>query len=255
MSDLPRFPLVVFVVTLALLWTSSWIGTRVLRRRRPLAENVREDLTVMVAATLTLLGLIIGFSFSMAVSRYDQRKNLEEGEANAIGTEYLRADLLPAADATTVKSLLRDYLADRVAFYTVTDPERLRQVTARTSQLQHELWSTVRAAAVAQPSPVAALAVAGMNDVLNSQGYSQAAWWNRLPVAAWGLMVAIAIFSNVLVGYAERNVEAGSGLMIVLPLVYAIAFFLMADIDSPRGGLIPVAPQNLTSFLESLPPK
>ena len=91
MNDLPRLPLVVFVLTFALVWTSSWIGAAVLRRRRPLAENRREDFNVMVAATLTLLGLIIGFSFSMAISRYDQRKNLEEEEANAIGTEYLRA--------------------------------------------------------------------------------------------------------------------------------------------------------------------
>jgi hypothetical protein len=58
-----------------------------------------------------LLGLIIGFSFSMATSRYDQRKNYEEAEANAIGTEYVRADLLPAADAATVRTLLRKYLS------------------------------------------------------------------------------------------------------------------------------------------------
>jgi len=57
----------------------------------------------VLAASLTLLALIIGFSFSMAVSRYDQRKNYEEAEANAIGTEYLRANLLPADDATRVR--------------------------------------------------------------------------------------------------------------------------------------------------------
>ena len=64
---------------------------------------MREDFGFILAATLTLLGLIIGFSFSMATSRYDQRKNYEEAEANAIGTEYVRADLLPAADAATVR--------------------------------------------------------------------------------------------------------------------------------------------------------
>ena len=70
----------------------------------------------MLAATLTLLGLIIGFSFSMATSRYDLRKNYEETEANAIGTEYLRADLLPQADAARTRALLRQYLRSVCSF-------------------------------------------------------------------------------------------------------------------------------------------
>ena len=68
-------------------------------------------------ATLTLLALIIGFTFSMALNRYDQRKIYEEEEANAIGTEYLRAELLPAADAAKVRTLLLNYLDQRVLFY------------------------------------------------------------------------------------------------------------------------------------------
>jgi hypothetical protein len=98
-----------------------------------------------------------------------------------------------------------------------------------------------------QPSPIVALAVAGMNDVLNSQGYTQAAWWNRIPLAAWVLMGAIAIFSNLLVGYGARNAKAERGLHLVLPLVVSISFFLIADIDSPRRGVIHVNPRNLTS--------
>jgi hypothetical protein len=78
------------------------------KRRRSLEENEREDFGIIMAAILTLLGLIIGFSFSLAVSRYDQRKNLEESEGNAIGTEYVRTDLLPAADVARVRALLRN---------------------------------------------------------------------------------------------------------------------------------------------------
>jgi hypothetical protein len=96
------------------------------------------------------------------------------------------------------------------------------------------------------------LAVAGMNDVLNSQGYTQAAWWNRIPIAAWGLMAVIGIFSNVLIGYGARRAEAHALLLLVLPLVVSIAFFLIADIDSPRGGVIRVHPQNLVSLAGSL---
>ena len=97
-----------------------------------------------------------------------------------------------------------------------------------------------------------ALAVAGMNDVLNSQGYTQAAWLNRIPVGAWSLMAAIAVCSTILVGVGARDGKAGRGFIVVLPLVLSIAFFLIADIDSPRRGLIRVVPQNLQSLAESL---
>jgi hypothetical protein len=91
-----------------------------------------------------------------------------------------------------------------------------------------------------------------MNDVLNSQGYTQAAWWNRIPIAAWVLMAVIAICCNVLVGYGVKDAKAERILLLVLPLVASIAFFLIADIDSPRGGVIRVKPQNLYSLVESV---
>jgi hypothetical protein len=252
MSTVTDTPLLVFALSFVVLWASAWIGASVLRRRRKLEENVREDFGVILAATLTLLGLIIGFSFSMAISRYDQRKNYEEAEANAIGTEYVRADLLPAADAAKVRALLRDYLDQRVLFYLTRDTQQIPQINARTAQLQTELWSAVLAPAAALPTPMVALAVSGMNDVLNSQGYTQAAWWNRIPMAAWGLMAAIAVCCNGLVGYGARNVKAEGILRLILPLVVSISFFLIADIDSPRGGVIRVNPQNLVSLVDSL---
>jgi hypothetical protein len=243
-----------FVLALSFfgLSVSAWIGKFLSLKRRTLEAEVREDFNLIRGATLTLLALIIGFSFSMAIGRYDQRKNYEEEEANAIGTEYFRADLLPAEDATKVRALLLDYLDQRVLFYSNRDEQQLRQIKAQTAKLQAELWSAVQIPAVARPEPVVALAVAGMNDVLNSQGYTQAAWWNRIPIAAWALMTAIAIFSNVLVGFGARNDKEGSILLLVLPLILSIAFLLIADIDSPRGGLIRVVPQNLLSLSQSL---
>ncbi len=168
------------------MWLSARIGASLLRRFRKIDEDARDDFSVIQAATLTLLALIIGFTFSMAVGRYDQRKNYEEEEANAIGTEYVRADLLPAADAAIVRGLLKTYLDERVLFYTTRDADELAKVNAETSRLQDEMWSAVKNAAAAQPTPVAALAVAGMNDVLNTQGYTQAAWWNRIPCRGVG---------------------------------------------------------------------
>ena len=247
-----RYPLLVFVLSLLTLWLSAGIGSFLSRRWRKPEETAHEDLAVILGATLTLLGLIIGFSFSMAVSRYDQRKDLEAAEANVIGTEYVRAGLLPAADGTRVRALLSKYVEQRILFYTTRDSQQLAQINADTAQLQTELWSTVEASARVQPTPVVALAVSGMNDVLDSQGYTQAAWWNRIPIAAWGMMLAIGIGCNLLIGYSARNFRMTSLLSLVLPLVVAIAFFLIADIDSPRRGVIRVMPQNMISLQESL---
>jgi hypothetical protein len=252
MIDVTHYPLLVFVLSFIVLWLSARFGASFLRRQHPLDEDMRKDFEIILAATLTLLGLVIGFSFSMAINRYDQRKTYEEAEANAIGTEYVRANLLPSGEAAKLRALLKTYLDQRVLFFRVNKEEELRQISARTTRLQTELWSAVQAQAAAQPTPIVALVVAGMNDVLNAQGYTQAAWWNRIPRAAWALIAAIAIGGNVLVGYGSRSPSAGSHLLLVVPLLVSIAFMLIADIDTPRHGLIEVRPQNLISLVESL---
>jgi hypothetical protein len=245
-------PLLISVISFFVLWLAAWVGWAVLRKRTGLDEGAREDYGVIVSATLTLLALLIGFSFSMAITRYDLRKSYEEAEANAIGTEFVRAGLLSPVDATTVRSLLSNYLDQRIAFYESRDAQQLRQINSRTAQLQNALWSAVEAPATAQPGPVIALVVSGMNDVLNSQGYTQAAWWNRIPQAAWVLMAVLAICCNLLVGYGARTTKSG-GLLLVLPLIVSMAFLLIADIDSPRAGFIHVSAQNLLSLSGSLP--
>ncbi len=198
----------------------------------------------MEGATLTLLALIIGFSFSMAVSRYDQRKNLEEAEANAIGTEYVRAELLSAADAARVKTLLVKYMDLRIEYYACLEDIR-PGLDADTAKAQDELWASVRAIATARTDPVMGLVVSGMNDVLNSQSYTQAAWLNRIPIAAWLMMLAIATGSSLLVGVGAQTAKSLSRVLLILPLVLSIALYLIADIDSPRRGMICVTPQNL----------
>jgi hypothetical protein len=255
MNNITHYPLLVFVISFIVLWLASLLGKCFHQRRRELDKELHEDFGIILAATLTLLGLIIGFSFSMATNRYDQRKNFEEAEANAIGTEYVRFDLLPAADANKLRPLLKSYLDQRIAFYLAPDDRDVQQINVRTTGLQAELWSAVAAPASAQPTPVTALAVSGMNDVLNSQGYTQAGFWNRIPLAAWGLLGAIAIGCNLLVGYGSRSVTAGSRLLPILPLLISVAFMFIADIDSPRHGIIRVKPQNLISLAESLGPQ
>ena len=206
----------------------------------------------MLGATLTLLGLLVGFSFSMAISRYDLRKAYEEEEANAIGTEYLRADLLPETTRIKVKQQLVEYLDLRIQKYQSNASTDTTQLGSRTTQLQNEMWSQVANATAGRTDPVMATVVTGMNDVINRQGYTQAARWNRIPLPAWGLMAAIALFSNFLIGYGEKTPGANKKLLLIVPLAISVSLLLIADIDSPQGGLIRVSPQNLISLADSL---
>ena len=250
MTDLLEYPLAVFIVSALLQYLAAYLGYLFRTSRKRSSAERPSELATILGAALTLLALIIGFSFSMAVSRYDQRKNYEEAEANAIGTEYVRADLLAAPEASQVRDLLTRYAEQRVLFYEERNQERLRQIDAETAKLQNNLWSTVAGPATAQPTPVVALAVAGANDVLNSRGYTQAAWWNRIPVGAWALMLLVALACNLLVGAGEEHKHRAA--LSVLPLIVSISMFLIADIDSPRSGVIRVAPQNLIALSHAL---
>ncbi len=250
MFDALDHPFVVLAVSLSMFWFAAWAGASLRAKRQALKAETREDFSFVLGATLTLLGLIIGFTFSMAVNRYEQRKNYEEDEANAIGTEYVRADLLPADDAAKVRGLLRSYLNQRILDYRTRSYEQRRVINSETARLQTELWSAVATPASAQQTPVMALTLSGMNDVLNSQGYTQAAWWNRIPIGAWLLLISISVFCNVLIGYAAHG--KGSFILLILPITLAVSLFLISDIDSPRTGIISVRPQNLESLAESL---
>jgi hypothetical protein len=246
------FPLIVFALSLLGLWLAALAGAYLRRRPRNVDEAEQQDLGLILTAALTLLGLIIGFTFSMAVTRYDLRKTSEAEEANAIGTEYVRAGLLHSDGATKVRELLRSYVDQRISFYTALNTQDLDQANTSSAQLQEHLWAIVQAAAAAEPTPVVALAVSGMNDVLNSQGYAQAAWWNRIPSAAWSLMLAVAIGCNLLFGYsARRPKQEQTREFLILPLIVSIAFVLIADMDAPRGGFIRVHPQNLEHLVRS----
>jgi hypothetical protein len=250
MKHILDFPVAVLALSFAAMWFSAQVGAFFRKRVLPLEEDERLDFGIVIPATLTLLGLVIGFSFSMAANRYDQRKNYEEAEANAIGTEYARAGLLSPLDSAKVHEVLKNYLDERVLFYETRDEQELGLINRRTAQLQNALWSVVQSAAAKQPTIPVGLAVAGMNDVLNSQGYTQAAWLYRLPPAAWTFMVTIAIFSSLLIGYSSHL--KGTTVFIVLPLAVSISFFLIADLESPRHGFIRVIPQNLVSLSRSL---
>lgn len=246
------YPLLILVVSLPAFWLSAMLGARFRERRRDPKEEGRDFSTFVIGAALTLLALIIGFAFSMAVGRYDQRKNIEAQEAMAIKTEYVRASLLPPADCARVRALLKSYLDLRLACYESRDELQLRQLSAKIEEVQSDLWSAVATPATAQMGPVTGLILGGMNDVMSWQGYSRAAFLNRIPLGAWFLMVTISVFCNFLIGWGFSTFKHRRVSFLMLPLALSISLFFIADIDSPQHGLIRIAPRNLESLAQSL---
>jgi len=128
-------PFVVFALALIAQGLAAYVGDVLRKRAHAFKQGERHDFNTVQAATFTLLALIIGFTFSMAVSRYDQRKTLEEAEANAIGTEYLRAGLLPGDTGARTRELLRKYLDLRIPFYEISDTRIAAEIGRQTASI------------------------------------------------------------------------------------------------------------------------
>jgi len=241
-----------FIFTFLMLTAAAWLGTTRFQKLRTEVAATRDAFGVIQASTLTLLGLIISFTFSMALDRFEERKNFESAEASAIATAYMRADLLPPADAARVRSLLGSYLQQRLTFYETRSLQTLDETNLATVKIQGLLWDAVASPARANPNSITALAVASINDVVRTQGDTQASWNNRVPFTAWMMMGSIAFCAMLLVGIGIQRPARFPQLLAVLPLIISIAFFLIADVESPRLGMISVVPDNLRELSGTL---
>ena len=244
------YPLLVLIVSFAMLVIAAWIGDAMRKRSEAATEVNRDDSGVVLAGTLTLLGLIIGFSFSMATSRYDLRKSSEQAEANAIAVAYMRADLLPAADSARGHELLKRYVDERIAFYSTRNRGELERIADNTAQIQNELWTLIQAAVGPLPPQLEGLFVSSMNDVVVSRLTTEAVWSNRIPTGAWVLITVTSIGCNFLIGFRARRTDWL--VYLIMPVAVSISLFLISDLDSPRGGAIRVKPNNLISLSRSL---
>ena len=244
------YPLLVLVMSFGVLVFAAWVGD-FLRKRAKRAEDInRDDAGVVLGGTLTLLGLIIGFSFAMATNRYDLRKESEKAETNAISVLYMRADLLPPTDAARAHDLLKKYLDQRIAFYSTRNSGQLAQLQDDTAKTQNELWSAIQADVGPLPPQLEGLFVSATNDVVVSRLSTEAVWANRIPTGAWVLIVVTSVGCNFLIGFRARRTDWL--VYLIMPVAVSISLFLISDLDSPRGGAIRLRPNNLVSLSQSL---
>jgi hypothetical protein len=243
-------PAVFFFATFSLLVVLARIGVLARIRGHKLTSADRAEFDLVRNAMFTLLGLMVGFAISMAVSRYDLRVFDEEAEANAIGTEYLRLDLLPPDTTAAARALLRTYLDERLAFYQDRDPDREAKNDVQTIETMTALWNAIAPEVKVRQTQTDALVASGMNDVFNSQGFTLAAWRNRLPVEVWMLLLLIAAGCNFLIGFGAERLSPVTHA--ILPVTAALAFLLIADVEGPRNGFVRVQPVNLNDLVAAM---
>jgi hypothetical protein len=218
------------------------IGRRLGARRRAAAGEAEEaGASAIDGAIFALFGLLIAFTFSGATGRFDQRRDQILAEANAIGTAYLRLDLLPAEAQAPLRSLFREYVRSRLATYRkLPDLEAARAEYQRSLALQGEIWSRAVPAARAVPSPaVTTLVLPALNDVFDVANARLAASRTHVPGLVLLLLFALAMAAALVVGYAGAGSPRPTWFRKVLfAFVISATVFIILDLEYPRFGLI-----------------
>lgn len=233
------------------------VGFRLGRRARlATAEPIKSQINAILAAVLGVLALLLGFTFSLALQRYDSRSQAAVDEANAIGTAYLRAQLLPAGMRDQVGALLRDYLDLRVqaGSTNLADPSSRAPLLRQSSQITGELWSVARQAAEQDARPVTSgLFIQALNDMIDSYGRRDAALSRHVPEIVLYLLFATFLMAGSILGYAS-GIEGSRATFptIMMAALIVLLVFLIIDLDRPRRGLIQVSQKNLTDLQQTI---
>jgi len=222
------------------------------RRRNPDAAAGHSG--SVQGAVLGLLGLLLGFSFAMAVGRYDARRSLVVDEANAIGTTWLRADFLSEPQRQEVKDLLKRYtrlkLEDGKA---VTTREATTRSRAEIAKIHAALWAQADAAAAANSSPVTVSFITTLNETIDLDSTRKAALRNHVPGAVWLLLLVVAGCGAWASGYGSGTGGVRSAFnQWVFPLLISVVITLIADVDRPQQGLIGVSQQPLQDLFDGM---
>lgn len=247
---------ILFAALLVCLLGAAEIGFLLGRRARlDIDEQTRSQMTTIQAAVLGMLALLLGFTFSMSTQRYEIRKQLVLEESNAIGTTFLRAQLLPEPQRRDASELLRRYVDIRLEFYRAgIDPVMLRQANDKTERTHRDLWSHAVAVGEKDPRAVTAgLFIQSLNEMIDLHAKRMAALENHVPEVVFILLYLVSIMALGMLGYGCGLGGRRSLLMaMTTAFLIALVILIIADLDRPRRGLVQVSQQRLIDLQESL---
>lgn len=241
-----------FVITGIVVLISSEVGWRLGNYRRKLPQHEREaPVGAVIGAMLGLLAFLLAFTFGMAATRYDTRKSLVLEEANAIGTTYLRAEMLPEPQRSQIRNRLREYAALRVGGVTSLMTPELR---AKSATLLNQLWANTVAATTQNPdSELGGLFVQSMNEMIDLDQTRITAGRNRIPDSIWLVLYSVAILTMAAMGYQfGLTGERSWPVTILLTLVFTAVIVLISDLDRPQAGLLQVSQQALIDLIDTI---
>jgi hypothetical protein len=213
-------------------------------------EEDTSPITKVVEPIMGLLALLLAFTFSMSASRFESRKQAVIQEANAIGTTYLRTNLLAEQSRTESRRLLSEYLALRAGgAASIMTPEGM----AKSAALQDQLWAIAATEGERSSSYTTGLFIQSLNEMIDLDTVRLAANRNRIPDSIWFALCVVTIFAMVTVG-------DGSGLtgrrhwtvMILLAVIFTTVIMLIADLDRPQAGFLRVSQQPLIDLLNRI---
>ncbi len=227
------------------------LGLRVHREKN---LSRKEHIGSSHGGILGLLGLLLGFTFSMAMTRYDARRNLVLQEANAIGTTYLRTSFLPEPQRAQVRQLLKEYLDIRVEFYHAKENSAaLDLVEKKAASLQREIWSLAVAASPQMMTATISLFFESLNEAIDLDASRLHALRTHVPSAVLLLVLIVASVGCCISGFGAGASGARSLFPNwLLPLLVAVFITMTADLDQPRHGLIDIDQRPMTDLQKSL---
>ncbi len=226
-----------FVGMVLLLEAGRWLGRR---RRQKDEEGGRAGLGAVEGAVFGLLGLLIAFTFSGAASRFDARRQLVVQEANAIGTAWLRLDLLPASAQPEVRDRFRQYLDLRLAAYQkLPDIEAARADLDKAAAVQGVIWNRAIAACKESPNPLQAQLIPALNEMFDLATTRTMSAEAHPPAIVFVMLGILALMSSLLAGSAMAGGQKRSLIHIVgFALIMATTVYVILDLEYPRLGLI-----------------
>lgn len=232
------------LITLALFL--AMLGALLLGRHYALREQARDEVETGIgpvnAAIFGLLGLMIAFTFSGAAQRFDERRDLIVTEANAIGTAWLRIDLVPEGAQAVLRQLMRDYVDARIAAYrALPDETHFRAEFARAGELQTRIWDEAIAVTSVQgaPSSAAMLLLPALNEMIDITTTRQMALLKHPPRIVYAILGALALISALLAGHAMAGRQQQSRLhLIAYPAIMSVVVALVINLEHPRLGLV-----------------
>jgi len=233
------------------------IGNRIGKRRAALVtEDAKSHVSAIQSSIIGILALLLGFTFSLSLQRYDERSEAVVSEANAIGTTYLRAQMLPVEVRQDTLLLLRDYIDSRLeaSHVSLSDVEARQKLLNQATMIQTKLWEQAKQAAAINPSPITTgLFIQSLNETIDQFGSRVAALERHVPETVLMLLYATFLIAGGIVGFStgESNHRPSMVSYLMVALI-VILVYLILDLDRPRRGLIEVSQQPLVALQQTI---